>query len=95
LVDPTESIKPGRPVVIWRVDVVFLNETDWKYETSKAGAGKGGRTHTFGVMSPAEKLRDAAAYVLEGIELKGGRPVLIEELPRDSAPSNKLGKRIK
>ena len=44
LVDPTESVKPGRPVVIWRVDVVFLNETDWKYETSKAGAGQGGRT---------------------------------------------------
>ena len=81
--------------MIWRVDVVFLNETDWKYETSKAGAGQGGRTHTFGVASPAEKLRDAAAYVLEGVELKGGRPVLIEELPRDSAPSNKLGKRIK
>jgi hypothetical protein len=24
LVDTTESIKPGHPVVIWRVDVVFL-----------------------------------------------------------------------
>src|SRR6202167_299663 len=36
LVDVTESIKPGHPVVIWRVDVVFLTEEDWKYEGSKA-----------------------------------------------------------
>lgn len=79
LVDPTESIKSGRPVVIWRVDVVFLSENDWKYETSKAGAGQGGRTHTFGVKSPADKLRDAAVYVLEGIELKGGKPVLLDD----------------
>lgn len=95
MVDPTESVKPGRPVVIWRVDVAFLDRDDWKYETSKAGAGRGGRTHTFGVKSPAEKLRDAAVYVLDGIELKGGRPVIMDELERDSAPPNKLGKKIK
>jgi hypothetical protein len=32
LVDPTESLERGRPVIIWRVDVVFLNRSDWKYE---------------------------------------------------------------
>ena len=76
LVDTTESIKPGHPVVIWRVDVVFLTSEDWKYEPSTAGAGKGGRTHTFGVMCPAEKLAGSAAYVLPGIVLKRGKPTL-------------------
>lgn len=78
LVDPTESIKPGFPVVIWRVDVVFLAETDWKYEGSKAKEGKGGRTHTFGVKRPAEKLAQAAAYTLPRVKLRNGRPVLGE-----------------
>src|ERR1700730_8584610 len=60
LVDTTESIKPGYPVVIWRVDVVFLAADDWKYEGSKAAHGIGGRTHTFGVSNPAQKLGGAA-----------------------------------
>ena len=30
LIDPTESLEPGRPVVIWRVDLVFLERGDWK-----------------------------------------------------------------
>lgn len=76
LVDTTQSVKPGRPVVIWRVDVVFLTKEDWKYETSKAAAGQGGRTHTFGVMNPAAKLASAAVYSLPGVTLKGGKPVL-------------------
>jgi hypothetical protein len=76
-------------VVIWRVDVVFLDKDDWKYEKSGAGDGGGGRTHTFGVKLPANKLADAAAYELPGIKLKGGRPVLTELLPRDLAPPNK------
>lgn len=76
LVDPTETYKPGYPVIIWRVDVVFLSKDDWKYEPSRAGAGGGGRTHTFGVKCPADKLRDAAVYTLPGIVLKGGKPVL-------------------
>lgn len=88
LVDPTQTIKPGRTVVIWRVDVVFLEKEDWKYETSKAGAQGGGRTHTFGIKQPATKLRGAAAYMLDGIALKNGRPVISELLPRDSAPKN-------
>jgi hypothetical protein len=54
LVDPEESIQPGKPVLIWRVDVVYLTKDDWKYEQSKAGAGRGGRTHTFGVQRPSK-----------------------------------------
>lgn len=80
LVDTTESIKPGHPVVIWRVDVVFLTADNWKYEKSTAGAGKGGRTHTFGVSNPAKTLAGTAAYALPGIEIKNGKPVLSETI---------------
>jgi hypothetical protein len=95
LVDPTCSIKKDRPVVVWRVDVVFLEENDWKYETSGAGAGKGGRTHTFGVKAPAARLENCTAYALEGVELKGGKPVLKEAPLRNSAPPNRIIKRHK
>ena len=81
LVDPTMTMKRDKPVVIWRVDVVFLNKDDWKYEKSSAGAAGGGRTHTFGVKLPATKLRHAAAYTLSGIALKNGRPILASTLP--------------
>jgi hypothetical protein len=77
-VDPTETIKPGKPVVIWRVDVVFITKTEWKYEGSKAGSAGGGRTHTFGLRRPAEKLAEAAAYALPGVAFKRGKVVLIE-----------------
>jgi hypothetical protein len=80
MVDPTESIKPGRPVVIWRVDVAFLEKKDWKYEGSKAGARGGGRTHTFGISNPATKLRNAAAYVNRNVILKGGKPIMAETI---------------
>ena len=76
LVDETMTIKPGRPVVIWRVDVVFLNKDDWKYEGSTAGADGGGRTHTFGVKLPATRLKGCDAYRLPGIALRKGRPFL-------------------
>jgi hypothetical protein len=76
LVDPTKSIKRGCPVVIWRVDVAFLRSSDWKYEGSRAGAGRGGRTHTFGVSNPAKKFAEAAAYRLPGIVIKDGKPTL-------------------
>ncbi|MBI3183511.1 MAG: hypothetical protein HYZ28_15345 [Myxococcales bacterium] len=78
LVDPTRKVKPGREVVVWRVDVVFLNKEDWKYEGSTAGHSGGGRTHTFGLKCPADKLRGAAAFELPGVALKGGRPVMVE-----------------
>lgn len=75
LVDPTESIEQGKPVIIWRVDVAFLSEEDWKYEESTASNAGGGRTHTFGVIHPASKLRNCAAYRRSDIKLVGGKPV--------------------
>ena len=75
LVDPTRTIKNGLNLVIWRVDVVFLSEADWKYQGSRAGESGGGRTHTFGVQRPADKLRGCAAYRYPGVVLKGGKPV--------------------
>lgn len=79
-VDPTRVLKPGREVVIWRVDVPFLERADWKYEGSTAGAGGGGRTHTFGLRKPKSKLQDAIAYHAPNIVLEGGRPVLALEV---------------
>ncbi|WP_447972122.1 hypothetical protein [Nitrospira sp. Kam-Ns4a] len=74
-IDATRRIK-GRELVIWRVDVCFLRETDWKYETSKATEGKGGRTHTFGVREPSRTFAGAIVYRHPKIALEGGRPVL-------------------
>jgi len=76
LIDTTETIKPGCPVVIWRVDVVYLTQANWKYEGSGAMEGKGGRTHTFGVKDAAKTLAGHAAYALPGIAIKNQRPVL-------------------
>ncbi|HKU82337.1 MAG TPA: hypothetical protein VJP76_09230 [Candidatus Tumulicola sp.] len=76
LIDRSVVIKPERPVVVWRVDVVFLTKADWKYEKSGAGDSGGGRTHTFGVREPATRLKSASAYRLLSVELKGGKPVL-------------------
>lgn len=75
LVDPTESLERGKPVVIWRVDVVFLEKSDWKYETSRAGATGGGRTHTFGVRNPARKLAGKAVYRRRDVVIRDGKPV--------------------
>ena len=77
LVDVTEGIEPAHPVIIWRVDVVFLNRDDWKYESSTAGAAGGGRTHTFGLKLPATRLRGCAVYRRSDIAIKGGKPVPI------------------
>ncbi len=76
LVDPTETIKAGRKVVIWRVDVAFLGEDDWKYEGSKAAEGRGGRTHTFGIKLPASRFARAILYQHPKIVLRQGRPTL-------------------
>ena len=75
LVDSTEMLEPGKPVVIWRVDVAFLDEGDWKYERSGATDGKGGRTHTFGLNSPAKRLAGCGVYRRGDIQLRGGKPV--------------------
>jgi hypothetical protein len=77
LVDPTESIEQDRPVIIWRVDLVFLEKEDWKYEGSTAGQAGGGRTHTFGVKQAAKRLLGTAVYRRRDIAVVGGKPVLI------------------
>jgi len=75
LVDPTYSLDPDRAVIIWRVDVLFIEKQDWKYEGSSAGARGGGRTHTFGLRRAAEKLRGKAAYRRRDVKITGGKAV--------------------
>jgi hypothetical protein len=69
------SLEQGKPVIIWRVDVVFLTKEDWKYEASTAGSAGGGRTHTFGLKNPAQKLRGRAVYQRKDVRLLGGKAV--------------------
>lgn len=75
LVDPTKTIERDGPLIIWRVDVVFLQKDDWKYEKSGAGASGGGRTHTFGIKRPAKRLRGTAVYRRSGIVARDGKPI--------------------
>jgi hypothetical protein len=75
LVDPTETLEAGKPVVVWRVDVVFLQKEDWKYEKSTAGEGGGGRTHTFGVKQAAKKLAGKAVYRRADVIIRDGKPI--------------------
>lgn len=77
LVDPTESIEVGKPLIIWRVDIVFLERSDWEYQASKAGPSGGGRTHTFGLKNPAKKLERKAVYKRSDIRLANGKPTPI------------------
>ena len=83
--DPTESLEAGRPVVIWRVDVVFLEKNDWKYERSSAGDTGGGRTHTFGVRNPATKLKGNAVYQRRDVRLRSGKPIPCNGAEGDAA----------
>jgi hypothetical protein len=69
------SLESGKPVIIWRVDIAFLEKDDWKYEASTAGSGGGGRTHTFGLRNPASKLKDKAIYQRKDVKLIGGKAV--------------------
>lgn len=75
LIDPTETIEAGKPMLIWRVDIVFLEKTDWKYEKSKAGDTGGGRTHTFGVKNPAQKLKGCSVYCRKDVVIKDQKPI--------------------
>lgn len=75
LVDPTTSLEANKPVIIWRVDVVFLAKEDWKYEASTAGKSGGGRTHTFGLKGAATKLKNAAVYQRKDVKIIGGKAV--------------------
>ncbi|MCK6486189.1 MAG: hypothetical protein HUU22_05340 [Phycisphaerae bacterium] len=62
-------------MVIWRVDVVFLEKQDWKYEKSTAGESGGGRTHTFGVKEAARKLAGKAVYRRNDVIIRDGKPI--------------------
>ena len=75
LIDPTKSLESDKEVVIWRVDVAYLSQSDWKYESSRAGPQRGGRTHTFGLRSPASRLRGMAVYARPDVILAHGKPV--------------------
>jgi hypothetical protein len=75
LVDPTESLERGKPVIIWRVDVVFLDKADWKYEGSRAGAAGGGRTPTFSVSSAFKKLQGKAVYQRSDVIIRDQKPI--------------------
>jgi hypothetical protein len=75
-VDQTRRLKPGKMVAIWRVDIPFLGEEDWKYEGSKAAEGRGGRTHTFGVKNPAKRFKDSIVYQSPRVVISQGGPVL-------------------
>jgi len=75
LVDAGGMLEPGKPVIIWRVDVAFLTEADWKYEGSRAMDGRGGRTHTFGLRDAAKKLQGKAVYRRGDLRLVNGKPV--------------------
>jgi hypothetical protein len=77
LVDSTTSLEPKKPVIIWRVDVVFLTREDWKYEGSTASSGGGGRTHTFALKNAATKLRNVAVYQRRDVRIAGGKAVPI------------------
>lgn len=75
LVDPTETLETGKLVVIWRVDIVFLAKSDWKYEKSSAGDAGGGRTHTFGVKQAAKKLLGKAVYRRGDVIVRDGKAI--------------------
>jgi hypothetical protein len=75
LIDPTCSLEADRPLIIWRVDVVFIDKEDWMYERSKAGTAGGGRTHTFGLKNPATRLADKAVYLRSDVKIAEGKAV--------------------
>lgn len=83
LIDVTQTIEPGKSVLIWRVDVLFLSKDDWKYEKSSAGELGGGRTHTFGVKNPARLLAGKAVYRRSDIRLVDQKPVPANGHARD------------
>jgi hypothetical protein len=75
-VDQTRRLKPGKVAAIWRVDIAFLREEDWKYEGSKAAEGRGGRTHTFGIKLPSKLLKSCIVYQNPRVAIRQGGPVL-------------------
>jgi hypothetical protein len=77
-IDPTKRMKKDRPVLIWRVDIPFLEKENWKYEGSTAAEGRGGRTHTFGVKNPATLIARTIVYQAPGVRLSRSKPCLAD-----------------
>jgi hypothetical protein len=75
LVDPICSLETKRPIIVWRVDVAFIEKEDWKYEGSSAGSAGGGRTHTFRLRNPATRLKESAVYRRSDVIVSGGKAV--------------------
>lgn len=75
LIDPSRTIEAGQYAVVWRVHIARLEQTDWKYEGSGAGPRGGGRTHTYGVIKPATKFKNAAVFSRPDIMIRSGKPV--------------------
>jgi hypothetical protein len=75
LIDRTKSLEPGKAFIIWRVDVLFLEKSDWKYEKSKAGEEGGGTTHTFDVKKPSKKLLGKSVYRRKDVVIRDGKPI--------------------
>ena len=75
LVDPSRTIEAGKYVVVWRVHIARLQQSDWKYEGSGAGPEGGGRTHTYGIIKPATKFKDAAVFSRPDIVTSSGKAV--------------------
>ncbi|MGD0823657.1 MAG: hypothetical protein ABR908_03680 [Terriglobales bacterium] len=75
-IDQTKRLKLGKVAAIWRVDIAFLHQEDWKYEGSKAAEGRGGRTHTFGIKLPAKLLKNCIVYHNPRVAIHQGGPVL-------------------
>lgn len=75
LVDSTEALEPAHPVIIWRIDVAYLDKDDWKYEASTASASGGGRTHTFGLRRAAKRLAGCQVYQRSDVVLSHGKPI--------------------
>lgn len=76
VVDLTKRMKPGKMIAIWRVDIPFLGQADWKYEPSKAAQGRGGRTHTFSVPDPAKRFKGSIVYQNPRVVISQGGPIL-------------------
>jgi len=77
-IDPTKRMKRGRAVLVWRVDIPFLEAGNWKYGGSKAAEGTGGRTHTFGVKNPAAAIIKSVVYQAPEVRLSRGKPCLVD-----------------
>ncbi len=82
-IDPTKRMKRGRSVIVWRVDIPFIEQHQWKYEGSKAAEGKGGRTHTFGIKNPAVMLAKTIVYQAPEVRLSRGKPCLVDSETAD------------